>query len=335
MRRFAAAGAVVGGLALAVAGARAAELTQSQLSSDLAAGAKITRAPSHLDPPLATAAGAVPVIVSNGCHLPRTGLKSKPCIYGDPSSPTTVMLFGDSHAAYWFPALDEISRQRDWRLVDLTKDGCPAAEVSIAAWFRHGRPFLECTRWRKNAMAQIAALHPAAVVMSEARYIEVPEARPLAGVPAGHGSVWLDGLAAIFEFLKHHARRVIFLSDVPTLTESAPACIAAHMSNVRRCTVRRSAAVRLPAAKAEELELARREHVSSIDPTSWFCTPTVCPVIVNNIILYRDFAHMVPPWSRFIAPVLADSLLPIMRGEEAPGGHGGAGSERVVVPRPC
>jgi hypothetical protein len=167
-------------------------------------------------------------------------------------------------------------------------------------------------------MGQIAALHPALVITTEARYLEVPEARPLAGVPIGQGGAWQDGLAATFGFLKRHARHVIFLSDVPTLERSAPGCVSQHESDVQRCTTPRRAAVRLASVKTEEFALARREHVDSVDPTSWFCTPVTCPVIVADFILYRDFAHMTPPWSRFIAPVLADSILPVMQGKEGP-----------------
>jgi len=137
-----------------------------------------------------------------------------------------------------------------------------------------GRP----SKRMKDVRAQIAALHPALVITTEARYLEVPEARPLAGVPTGRGGAWEDGVAAIFSFLKHHARHVVFLSDVPTLERSAPGCVAGHMSDVRPCTTGRSAAVRLPSVKAEELELARRNGVAVADPTSWFCTPTTCPV---------------------------------------------------------
>jgi hypothetical protein len=41
----------------------------------------------------------VPLIVKNGCHLSRTELRSKPRVYGDTASGTTVVLCGDSHAA--------------------------------------------------------------------------------------------------------------------------------------------------------------------------------------------------------------------------------------------
>jgi hypothetical protein len=60
--------------------------------------------------------------------------------------------------------------------------------------------------------------------------------------------------------------------------------------------------------KAQELRIARRAGIARIDPTSWFCTRSGCPVIVGNILLHRDRAHMVPAWSRFIAPVLEDAI---------------------------
>jgi hypothetical protein len=221
-----------------------------------------------------------------------------------------VVLFGDSHAAAWFPALDQISKQQHWRLVDLTKAGCPPAEVNIDF---AGSIYTNCTLWRRNAQSQIAAMHPALVILAWARYIEEPEARPLSGVPGGYGGTWQNGVAAIFSFLHQNADHVLFISDGPTLYQWAPDCVSGHLSDVRPCTVRVSHAVRLPSVKAQELALARREQISTLDPTPWFCAPTVCPVIVGNILLYRDNAHMTPAWSRFISPLLANSLLAAMK----------------------
>jgi hypothetical protein len=225
-----------------------------------------------------------------------------------------VVLFGDSHAAAWFPALDLISTEQHWRLVDFTKAGCPPAEVNIDF---AGSLYTNCTRWRRNTMAQIAALHPALVIIAWARYIEQPEARPLAGVPRGYGGTWQNGLAAIFKFLRRHATHVLFISDGPTLAQWAPDCVSGHLSDVRPCLTKRRASVRLSGVKAGELALARREQIQTLDPASWFCTPTVCPVIVGNILMYRDNAHMTPQWSDFIAPVVGDTLVPIVQSRAA------------------
>ena len=288
----------------------AQQLTATQLHTDLAAGANTTAAPSNLTPALSVATKALPVIVTNGCHLQHPGVWRKPCIYGDTTSSTSVVLFGDSHAAAWFPALNTISQQQHWRLIDVTKAGCPAAETNIDY---AGSIYTNCTIWRQNAERYIANLHPALVIVTWARYIGEPEARPLSGVPTGYGSIWQDGVAAIFRFLHHNASHVLFISDGPTLGPWAPDCISGHLSDVRPCMSSLGAATRLPEVKAQELALAKREQISSVDPTPWFCTPSVCPVIVGNILLYRDNEHMTPQWSKFIAPVVSNYVVAAMK----------------------
>jgi peptidoglycan/LPS O-acetylase OafA/YrhL len=285
-------------------------LTASQLGRDLARGLRTRGVPSNLSPPLRKAEGAKPQIVTNGCHLQHPQRRSRPCVYGDKASRISIVLFGDSHAATWFPALDMIARRSHWRLVDFTKAGCPPAEVNI---IYKGRPYSECSVWRRDAKSQIAAIHPFVVITTWARYVDEPEARSLAGVPARYGSPWQDGVAASFGFLRGAAQHTIFISDTPTLGRAVPDCVAGHLSNVRQCTTRRGAATLLPRVKAQELRLAKRERIARIDPTSWFCTRTGCPVIVGNILLYRDRAHMVPAWSRFIAPVLGDAIRRALR----------------------
>ena len=47
------------------------------------------------------------------------------CATGDTASATTVALVGDSHAAMWSPAFQQVAAQRHWRLETLTKAGCP------------------------------------------------------------------------------------------------------------------------------------------------------------------------------------------------------------------
>jgi peptidoglycan/LPS O-acetylase OafA/YrhL len=307
--------------------ARTGKLTAAQLSADLVAGVKTTKVPSNLTPPLSKAANSLPLIVTNGCHLQHGGTKSKPCIYGDTTSTTSVVLFGDSHAAAWFPALQLISKQQHWRLVDITKAGCPPVEVNII--FNGKALYTQCAEWRRNAEAQIAALHPALVIAAWARYLEEPEAKPLAGVPTTYGTTWQDGVAAIFSFLHRSAQHVVFMSDGPTLSQLAPDCVSGHLSDVYPCTTARSVATRFPVVKSQELALAKAAHIVSIDPTSWFCTPTRCPVIVGNILLYRDEAHMVPAWSQFIAPVWSAALVPVVDGTLTSAAHRSTVLDRV------
>ena len=131
---------------------------------------------------------------------------------------------------------------------DLHKAGCSPPVVRL---------YRKCDTWRKNTEAQPAALHPAIVFVSWARWLEA-KAKPERGVPTGLGSPWEDGVAAIFQFLAHASGRVIFISDVPTLPFSAARCVASHLTGVQPCNdTPRTTAIVLPQVKAEELRLAR------------------------------------------------------------------------------
>lgn len=225
------------------------QLTATQLASDLRRGAQVKRLPTNLQPSLAD--DQLPTDV--GCRVGRAASRSKPCIVGDTKSHISVVVFGDSHALMWLPALTLISEQHHWRLIDFSKSGCPPVEVNVLAWFLHGVVYSACSQWRARAMTRIAALRPRLVIVSWARWLEELEARPTPGVPTGHGGPWQDGVAATFSFLRHAARRVIFISDIPTLRQSAPLCLWEHQVDVQACTPTRSAAIRLPTVKADEL----------------------------------------------------------------------------------
>jgi hypothetical protein len=66
-----------------------------------------------------------PQMYADGCHLNPPEAEVPECVYGNPSSKTTVVLFGDSHAMQCFPALNKLAKEHDWRLVGLTKAACP------------------------------------------------------------------------------------------------------------------------------------------------------------------------------------------------------------------
>jgi peptidoglycan/LPS O-acetylase OafA/YrhL len=282
-------------------------LTPARLSRLLSRGVNVRRVPSNLVPSLTKAPSDIPIVSGNGCLVLDSGTRSHGCVYGDKSSHTTVVLFGDSHAAAWFPAVNRISQQHHWRLVFRAKAGCPVADVLVS---RHGGPYQTCVTWRKNTLNQIAHMDPALVIATSSEYIN--SAKPVSGVPTGEGSTWLDGTAYTFNRLRQSARRVVYIADVPHLQQPGAYCVSNHVSDVRACTIARSQAFTFPRVRKAEMRLAQADHIAVVDPENWFCAPKRCPVIVGNILVYRDAQHMIPQWSRFLAPVLADKLVPIM-----------------------
>ena len=153
-----------------------------------------------------------------------------------------------------------ISKRRHWRLVVMTKEGCTPAEVTL----RDTQNSL-CAHWREKAKARIARLHPALVIVSWARWMEPWRARrpECQRATAARGKTERQR-----SFSSYGARRSRSSSSPtrPISHQSAPDCVAGHLSDVRPCTTKRSDSTVLPAIKAAELRIAKQEQINSIDP---------------------------------------------------------------------
>ena len=61
----------------------------------------------------------------NGCHAGFTAISQGDCAYGDLDRDRTVVLFGDSHAEQWLPALDLAAKEQHWQGRQLDQGGLP------------------------------------------------------------------------------------------------------------------------------------------------------------------------------------------------------------------
>ena len=65
--------------------------------------------PADLEPSLGDATRIRPPAYSDGCHARPGDVKAHACAYGVDGATRTVLLFGDSHALQWLPALQAIA----------------------------------------------------------------------------------------------------------------------------------------------------------------------------------------------------------------------------------
>ncbi len=267
-------------------------------------GVQTTKVPSNLDPGLARARNDLPPIYDNGCILDLGVSTPKSCIYGDPNGSVTIVLFGDSHAAEWMPALNKVATDHDWRLVVHTKKACPSAEIPT----EKDPNRTDCARWRAAVIDQIGALHPDLVVMSSYRYKQV-------GAAAGRDpdTVWKEGIDRTVAKLQPLAAHVLLLGDSATPLGDVPSCLAGHVTSVGACMNSRSGAVR-PGRLGVEREVAAKYGVEFIPTSDWMCTDSACPVIVGNVLMYRDNSHITATASVFLSPYLDAALQRILAG---------------------
>jgi peptidoglycan/LPS O-acetylase OafA/YrhL len=224
----------------------------------------------------------------DGCLVDERARTSPPCVYGDRDSATTVVLFGDSHAMVWFPALERIAERRGWRLLELTKGGCPPASVRVLQPTKtYENP--ACPAWREHALRRIEAERPALVLVgSSVNYTVLEGSRKLsrASSTAALGA----GYAPTLRRLQAAGARVAVFADAPRPPRNIPSCVSGAMNKLQRCAFDRGPAV----ARAASIGAAadRVPGVGLIDATDRFCLARTCPAVIGNVLVYRNSGHL-------------------------------------------
>ena len=218
------------------------------------------------------------------------------CATADTASPTTVTLVGDSHAAMWNPALEQVAQQRHWRLETLAKITCPLQNLPITSPYL-GREYTECEQWRGEITSRLQGEHPRLIVVGSGRRY---------GADFGFTSydpAWVDGLGRMVAQLRRTGATVLVLGPVPDPHSTVPTCLSAHLADASACSPPRSQAVNDAGIAAEKAATtANGGHYA--DLSRLFCTAQRCPVIVGNDLVFRDDNHVTIAYAQALAPVL-------------------------------
>ncbi len=298
--------------ALALAEARLAD-DQQQVAKALEDSARMLDVPSNLQPSLIDASSSEAAPFLDGCLLGFTSTYVPPCVFGDTGSHTTVVLFGDSHAAMWFPALDELANARHWRLVVWTKATCPPVDVTLVSPDL-GRTYFECDEWRSDVTALIRSMHPYLVVLGIAPNYDAPYDI------VQDGPAWLAGIENSVRTLRSSGARVLVLGSVESPDWVVPDCLSAHLDDVPACNVTPRQTHDGPglvgydnAGIIAERNAVVRGGGAFVDVKPWFCTTTTCPVIVNNVLVFRDNSHITVQYADYLAPLINDEVNLVLR----------------------
>ncbi|MFC7983682.1 acyltransferase family protein [Streptomyces sp. NPDC057336] len=259
-----------------------------------------TRLPANLSPWLPDIKKQRSAVYRDGCHVGYGAMDSPACVYGDPSSRDVVVLFGDSHAAQWFPALDRVSRENGWKLVSLTKASCKTADVTIRA---RGRAYEACDTWRERALRRITELRPMLVVAASSEAAE--PVRRMEDPPRD----WTAGYERVYRRLARDAGSVAVLLDSPWPKGDPVECAARHPLRLGNCEADRRDSIRSPTLREAGERAARRAGAAVVDPRPWLCSRAGrCPAVVADTFVYRDESHVAESYARALAPVLREEL---------------------------
>lgn len=247
-------------------------------------------------------AGAdLPVTYRMGCHLPLEPVDPPECAFGDPSAKSAAVLFGDSHAAQWFPALAVAAERSGHRLYAWTKSSCPSADVSIWNQVAKG-PYRQCNAWRERVFKAIEERKPELVVISnmidETAVLTGKDGRPVRGRAAL--AAFEAGLERTLKRLQRSGAVVVVISDTPRPRPDIMECLSSTPDE-RKCEISRPEAT---AGLGLDMRAAGRTGVAVWDFADQICPGGRCPVVagVPPLLVYRDSNHLTASFVRSLAP---------------------------------
>jgi len=248
-----------------------------------------------------TARMDLPVLYSQPCDTWYHSADVSECVYGPENASHTVVMFGDSVLAQWFPAVAEIYLKRSgWRLVVLTKSACSAQAISYY-YPRIKSMYTVCDEWRERAIDLMVRMHPDVVIMGSTHYGFTPQQ-------------WISGTRSVLDRLSPVTNAIAILSPTPELGFDGPECLSAKanwpawLPSPERCQT-----VLKPMTKDGIFDLLKTAaapfpHVAVIDMRDAICPDGICRAQRNQQIVYRDGQHLTARFILQLAPELQQAL---------------------------
>ena len=227
-----------------------------------------------------------PAVYGDNCHSNYGETESGECTYGDLNSATTIVLYGDSHAAQWFPTVLKLANERGFKLVSLTKSACPSVDVPRADQGAYKN--IHCEKWRDKSVARIKQIRPAAVILSSYQHFTPPSGY------SDENKWWRDGQKRLLSSLRGSSDHLIYISDTPRPLRDIPNCLASR--DVNSCNTTEITPVKI----IQGFEI--------IDPAPWLCTK-ICPAIQDGYVVYRDASHISVSAALALKPQLEAALV--------------------------
>ncbi|GAA1799554.1 acyltransferase family protein [Leucobacter iarius] len=232
------------------------------------------------------------------------------CSYGDPDGDRTLLLWGDSHAASWGPAFDEMGQRNGVRVLVAAREACPSIDKAptttvnriISPEERAGCNARN-TWVRSHLVPQVDQ-----VVLSNFTTAYTSEA----------GGPLTQGYAELIDGLVSEQKPVTVMQDVPLTGDNRgnrvdeARCLA--LFGGEHCTN--------PTEQALDTGTVARELSETVDDTvrylpvsDRFCTADECYAAVGGLPVYSDDSHLTDSFSRSLSAWLAGALdaAPVLR----------------------
>jgi hypothetical protein len=225
--------------------------------------------------------------IKTGCTARHLETEQSLCSLGDPGGRTTVVVFGDSHAKMWMPALNRYVKARHVRMIPLVKLGCAPYEIPP-----DGTPFGQsCAAYRSWALDQIRAIRPDLVLVSAES--------PKVDATSDNVRMWQQAVEGLVARLDPLTPRIRVIGDVSQQKLLPPECLSSRSSTMATCTARVSR--RIVAFDRAASKAASAQGVPYVDVLDLVCVEGLCPMVADGIPIFRDQNHVTRTWAAHVS----------------------------------
>jgi peptidoglycan/LPS O-acetylase OafA/YrhL len=264
--------------------------------------------------------------VTPQCPKPGPGAPDSwpDCVFGDVSGTVTVVLWGDSHAVHWLPALDPLLKDLRARGLLRAHASCPPGLARVDDLPER---FNACVRFGSKVLAEVTDLarRESVVVLLFARwalylnvqpYSVVDRKRVLPGRALGRQPVEV-GLRDIATRLRAAGIPVGIAQPVPEHRHEVPNCL--HELPAERCAVSwESQRTYMDPAREMVSGIAARSGALVLDPKPLLCPDEVCPAELDGHALYLDDDHLSGDGAKHLREPLRELLIKLATVTPAP-----------------
>lgn len=228
------------------------------------------------------------------------------CYYGDKSARETLYVIGGSHSEQYIPALDDIGKRKNIRIVPVIKMGCPM--VNEGKW--DGSEFSDCDRWAVKANQWIIDNPPTMGV-----FITSTRPKTISGLGS---DIVPESYQQVFKRYSDAGIKIFAVRDNPwimnvddtgkatNIQKDARLCIS-NGGDAHSCGIPQDQIMSDPNPALEAYKEVK--NIKHIDFTPIFCHNGYCPAIIGNVMVYRDSHHLTNIFVESMIPFIENELL--------------------------
>lgn len=218
------------------------------------------------------------------------------CASGNKNAKRVAIVIGDSHAHMWLTAIKKSLPKKEWRVITITRGGCPTADIPPPPEKAVLGGKKACTKHREWVRKEIAKQKPDLVISSE-----------IAGSIHSKGKdikerkvkEWKDGLKRSLLQIKPYTKKIVIIGQTPQ-AKALKDCLPSNLA-LDSCVGSDKKTKKL---RAIEQDVAKQTGAYLIDPSVWLCVKDKCPPVIANSAVYFDDNHVTISLEKQVAALM-------------------------------